>query len=175
MRKMPQYRQFGQTGSNRRVCVPHKYHLFRIGLLTYTSCSCTVATLSHNLWNKTHEATPYSIRSMHCSTDRIRTIRSPYFTYRTVHIGENVMTAITGDNIDLFRMSVLEKALRLELLGMKGSGRSAYSVIKSESGLKGNKQSVYDQFKAIRLEAAHNSCQPGVGMATDGPLPSYRG
>ena len=57
------------------------------------------------------------------------------------------MTAITGDNIDLFRMSVLEKALKLELLGMKGRGRSAYSVIKSEFGLKGNRQSVYDQFK----------------------------
>ena len=57
------------------------------------------------------------------------------------------MTAITGDNIDLFRMSVLEKALRLELLGMRGRGRSAYSVIKSEFGLKGNRQSVYDQFK----------------------------
>ena len=50
-------------------------------------------------------------------------------------------------------MSILEKALKLELLGMKGRGRSAYSVIKSEYGLKGNKQSVYDQFKAIRLEA----------------------
>ena len=57
------------------------------------------------------------------------------------------MSAITGNNIDLFRMSILEKALRLELLGMKGRGRSAYSVIKSEFGLKGNRQSVYDQFK----------------------------
>jgi hypothetical protein len=85
------------------------------------------------------------------------------------------MSAITGDNIDLFRMSILEKALKLELLGMKGRGRSAYSVIKSEYGLKGNKQSVYDQFKAIRLETVRDSLQPGVGMATDGPLPSYRG
>ena len=63
------------------------------------------------------------------------------------------MTIITGDNIDLFRMSVLEKALRLELLGMKGRGRSAYSVIKSEFGLKGNRQSVYDQFKAMVADA----------------------
>jgi hypothetical protein len=85
------------------------------------------------------------------------------------------MSAITGDNIDLFRMSILEKALKLELLGMKGRGRSAYSVIKSEYGLKGNKQSVYDQFKAVRLEAVRDSLQPGVGMATDGPLPDYRG
>ena len=59
------------------------------------------------------------------------------------------MTAITGDNIDLFRMSVLEKTLKLELLGMKGRGRSSYSIIKSEYGLKGNKQSVYDQIKTI--------------------------
>ena len=29
------------------------------------------------------------------------------------------MSAITGDNIDLFRMSILEKALKLELLGMR--------------------------------------------------------
>ena len=62
------------------------------------------------------------------------------------------MTAITGTDIDLFRMSVLEKALRLELLGMKGRGRSAYSVIKSEFGLKGNRQTVYDQFRQLRLE-----------------------
>ena len=79
------------------------------------------------------------------------------------------MTAITGDNIDLFRMSILEKALKLELLGMKGRGRSAYSVIKSEYGLKGNRQSVYDQFVAYRQSIT------GVGNATSGPLPSYRG
>ena len=60
------------------------------------------------------------------------------------------MTIITGSDIDLFRMSVLEKALRLELLGMKSRGRSAYSIIKSEFGLKGNRQSVYDQFVAHR-------------------------
>ena len=62
------------------------------------------------------------------------------------------MSAITGDNIDLFRMSVLEKALSMELIGLKSRGRSAYSVIKSEYGLKGNRQSVYDQFKTLRLE-----------------------
>ena len=79
------------------------------------------------------------------------------------------MSAITGENIDLFRLSILEKALKLELLGMKGRGRSAYSVIKSEFGLKGNRQSVYDQFVAYRKSIT------GVGNATSGPLPSYRG
>ena len=60
------------------------------------------------------------------------------------------MTAITGSDIDLFRMSVLEKALKLELLGMKGRGRSAYAIIKSEFSIKGNRQSVYNQFAAHR-------------------------
>ena len=60
------------------------------------------------------------------------------------------MTAITGSDIDLFRMSVLEKALKLELLGMKGRGRSAYAIIKSEFCIKGNRQSVYDKFVAHR-------------------------
>jgi hypothetical protein len=50
-------------------------------------------------------------------------------------------------------MSVLEKALKLELLGMKGRGRSAYAIIKSEFSIKGNRQSVYDQFKAIVADA----------------------
>ena len=63
--------------------------------------------------------------------------------------------------IDLFRMSVLEKALRLELLGMKGRGRSAYSVIKSEFGIKGNRQSVHEQFKAmIAVEREERHFQP---------------
>ena len=66
------------------------FTLFRIGLLTSTTCCCTVAILSHTLWDKIHEATPYSIWSMHCGTDRIRTLCSPYFTHRAVHIGENV-------------------------------------------------------------------------------------
>ena len=62
------------------------------------------------------------------------------------------MAAITGENIGLFRRSVLERALRLELLGMTGRGRSAYAIIKEEFGLRGNRQSVYDQFKTLNAE-----------------------
>lgn len=63
------------------------------------------------------------------------------------------MQIIEGkENIDLYRMAVLEKALKLELIGLKGRGRSAYAVIKSEFGLKGNKQKVYDQFVQLRQE-----------------------
>lgn len=59
-------------------------------------------------------------------------------------------TIITGkENIQAYRMKVLKGALKLELLGMKGRGRSAYSIIKSEFGLKGNKQKVFDQFEQM--------------------------
>jgi hypothetical protein len=38
-------------------------------------------------------------------------------------------------------------------LGMKSRGPSAYAIIKREYGLRGNKQSVFDQFKAIKDQA----------------------
>jgi hypothetical protein len=43
-------------------------------------------------------------------------------------------------------MLSLKAMLSLELSGMKRRGRSIYSVIKNEFNMKGNKQSVYDQF-----------------------------
>ena len=56
----------------------------------------------------------------------------------------------------MYRQRVLLKGLKLELIGMKLSrGQSCYSIIKKEYGLKGNKQSVFDQFKAIS-DAAMN-------------------
>jgi len=56
------------------------------------------------------------------------------------------MTTITGkENIDTFRMISLKGALKLEILGMKRRGQSAYAIVKLEYGLKGNKQKVYDQ------------------------------
>lgn len=59
------------------------------------------------------------------------------------------MAVITGkENIDRFRMQVLAKALKLELVGLKRRGRSAYSIVKEEFGFKGSRQSVYDQLIA---------------------------
>ena len=132
---------------------PHCFALICIGLLTSPHDE-RIRSIPHKLWNNTHEAIPHSIRHQHCHCHRLCTVcHSVHICSTIIHSGETVLSAITGENIDLFRMSILEKALRLELLGLKGRGRSAYSVIKSEYGLKGNKQSVYDQFKAIRLEA----------------------
>lgn len=52
---------------------------------------------------------------------------------------------------NLFRMKTLLIGLRTEATtGMKLTrGRSCYSIIKSEYGLKGNKASVYNQFVQI--------------------------
>jgi len=58
--------------------------------------------------------------------------------------------ADTPEKIDLYRMLVLEKMLRLEILGIKmGRGKTAYSAIKKEYSLKGNRQKVYDIFKQM--------------------------
>ena len=55
----------------------------------------------------------------------------------------------TPEEISAARLITLRGALKLELLGMKRRGRSAYAIIKDEFGLKGNKQKVYDQFDEI--------------------------
>ena len=56
----------------------------------------------------------------------------------------------TPNQIEAFRQRTLLKGLQGELLGLKLSrGRSCYSIIKEEFGLKGNKQKVYDQFKKL--------------------------
>ena len=56
---------------------------------------------------------------------------------------------LTGDQITQFRAKALLSALKLECLGMKRSGPSAYATVKAEYNLKGNKASVYDQLAAI--------------------------
>jgi hypothetical protein len=58
-------------------------------------------------------------------------------------------TVITGENIGRYREKVLLSALKLEILGLKRRGPSAYSIIKREFHLKGSRQSVYDQLKLI--------------------------
>ena len=54
------------------------------------------------------------------------------------------------EQIEMFRYKTLLRGLRLETQGLQMSrGRSCYSIIKQEFGLKGNKQKVYDQFKLM--------------------------
>ena len=56
----------------------------------------------------------------------------------------------TPEAINAYRNQVLLRGLMAEVRGMQlCRGRSCYAVIKEEFGLKGNKQKVLDQFKAI--------------------------
>ena len=63
-----------------------------------------------------------------------------------------MVIADTPQKIDLYRMNVLEKMLKLEILGIKmnkGGQPTAYSVIKKEFNLKGSRQKVYDIMSEI--------------------------
>lgn len=58
------------------------------------------------------------------------------------------MSSITDPAyIAAFRKRTLLAALKMEIAGLKRGGPSAYSIIKQEFGLRGNKQRVYDQLK----------------------------
>ena len=62
---------------------------------------------------------------------------------------------MTTDKQNIVRLISLLGALKIELqTNLKRRGRSAYSIIKEEFGLKGNKQKVYDQFNKIVKERA---------------------
>ena len=50
---------------------------------------------------------------------------------------------------ELFRMMTLLKGLELEIKGLKRRGRSAYSIVKEEFNLKGNRVKVRETFKEI--------------------------
>ena len=63
-----------------------------------------------------------------------------------------MMIADTPQKIELYRMLVLEKMLKLEVRGIrmtKYNQPTAYAAIKREYNLKGNKQKVYDTFKEM--------------------------
>ena len=55
------------------------------------------------------------------------------------------MIADTPYKIDLYALLSLRAALRMEVAGLKGRGKTAYAIAKQELGIKGNKQKVLDQ------------------------------
>ena len=57
----------------------------------------------------------------------------------------------TPTQIEAFKLCVLKSGLKLEIMGMKRSGRSCYAMAK-DKGFKGNKQAVFAQLVA-RIEA----------------------
>ena len=60
-----------------------------------------------------------------------------------------MISATTPEQINFFRLAALKGALKLEILGMKTRGSSAYSVIKEELGFKGNKKKVLSQLEEL--------------------------
>jgi len=52
------------------------------------------------------------------------------------------------ENVQKARILALKSMLKLELVGMTRSGRSAYTIVKAELGFKGSKQKVYEQLVA---------------------------
>lgn len=63
---------------------------------------------------------------------------------------DRVQVYDTPEAINAYRNKVLLRGLQAEVRGMKLTrGRSCYSVIKEEFGLKGNKQKVLDQFTQL--------------------------
>lgn len=58
----------------------------------------------------------------------------------------------TKEQIAAMRLSVLHKALGLEIKGMTRNGKSAYAILKDELKLSGNRRKVYDQVSKIIFE-----------------------
>jgi hypothetical protein len=62
------------------------------------------------------------------------------------------MSVITNpDHIAQMRILTLRQALRLEMMGMKRGGKSAYAILKAE-GYKGTRQAIFDQLTEQRAE-----------------------
>lgn len=59
-------------------------------------------------------------------------------------------TLTTPQQIDDARRLTLRQMLRLEIKGIKRSGRSAYSILKSDYGYKGSRENVLAQLDAWR-------------------------
>jgi hypothetical protein len=56
------------------------------------------------------------------------------------------MAVIEGmDRVKMSQALTLRQALKLELLGLKRHGRSAYAIIKDVHGFKGNRKAVLEQ------------------------------
>lgn len=59
----------------------------------------------------------------------------------------------TPSQIEMYQFLTRRSALGLELKGMKRRGQSAYAICKQVYGLKGSKQSVFDQMTEIKNKA----------------------
>lgn len=63
---------------------------------------------------------------------------------------KNPIICNTPNKIELFQFLARRSALGLEIKGIGRRGQSAYSICKQAYGLKGTKQSVFEQMTVIR-------------------------
>jgi hypothetical protein len=62
---------------------------------------------------------------------------------------DTMVMLTTPEQIAGFRMLTLLAGLKLEVLGMRKSGRSCYQIIKQEFGLKGTRRQVLDAYQEL--------------------------
>ena len=55
------------------------------------------------------------------------------------------LITILPEQVDHARLLTLRTALKLEIQGLKSRGRSAYTILKEELGIKGSRASVLEQ------------------------------
>ena len=88
---------------------------------------------------------------------------------RELFVADDVCSGASGppsDDVYFSRLKVLRAALGLELNGFMKKGSSAYSIIKNEYDLKGNRESVYRQFNALCVDKGlENRPRPGSPLA----------
>ena len=60
---------------------------------------------------------------------------------------EKVLIADTPEKIQAWQLLTLKAALKLETLGMRRHGVSAFSIVKKQFGFKGNKKTVLQQYE----------------------------
>ena len=68
------------------------------------------------------------------------------------------------NHIELYRMITQKQALKLELVGLKTRGRTAYSLIKEELGMKGSRENVLKQMNLL-LDSMKKKNLKGRGIA----------
>jgi hypothetical protein len=71
----------------------------------------------------------------------------------------------TPDQIDFAVLAARKGALKMECLGLKRRGRSAYSICKEAYGLKGSKQKVLEQMQAMVDKAIADKEAEAMGQA----------
>jgi len=64
-------------------------------------------------------------------------------------MSNKIIVLDTPDQIEAFRLLSIRGRLKLELAGIRFKGGSTFAYVKREFGLRGNRQSVLDQYEKM--------------------------